>query len=190
MGYFWAKIRVILHWLRVSYNSMSTGSSDENVYVKDLTLYITLINRHIPLCTATLISACNVKKKKKKKKKRIFMNVLIFQSKLKLVLQDLVENWKLVCKNIDQIVVWCRMPNKTVPEPIITHLTDGYMGNQAWMYQVALLSENQTKFRMLSSASYYTQKYLNGTAQPQYRSTPYIYWKLHKHQPFQCRSRV
>ena len=60
VGYFRAKIRVILHWLRVSYNSMSTSSSDENVYVKDLTLYITLINCHIPLCTATLISACNV----------------------------------------------------------------------------------------------------------------------------------
>ena len=31
------------HWLRVSYNSMSTSSRDENVYVKDLTLYITSI---------------------------------------------------------------------------------------------------------------------------------------------------
>ena len=42
---------VTTHWEPVS--------RGENVYVKDFTLYITLINCHIPLCTATSKSACN-----------------------------------------------------------------------------------------------------------------------------------
>ena len=58
MGYFRAKIRCILHWLRVSYNSMGTSSRDENVYVKDLTMYITLINCHIMYCYINISVQC------------------------------------------------------------------------------------------------------------------------------------